>query len=252
MKVTFLGTGTSTGVPQIGCRCEVCTSNDPRDKRFRTSVLIEEAHTCMLIDCGPDFRTQIMQNYRDKLDAVLITHEHFDHVGGLDDLRPYCYPDGLDIYAEQYVVDHIKQRIPYCFAEHPYPGVPQFHMHEISLSPFNVGSLSIVPIRIMHYLLPIVGYRIGNMAYITDMKTIPEEEYEKLKGLDVLIINALGWREHRSHQNIPQALTQIACIAPKEAYLIHMSHNAGLHGETMQKLPSNVHLAYDNLVINID
>lgn len=251
MFIRFLGTGTSTGVPEVGCRCEVCTSPDKRDIRLRASVIIKVGGKNILIDCGPDFRYQMTKTEFAPLAGVLITHEHYDHVGGIDDLRPFCRFGDIDIYAEDYVADALRRRIPYCFMEQKYPGIPNLTLHEITNEPFVLSGIDITPIRIMHARLPIMGYRIGKMAYITDMKTMPEEEYEKLKDLDVLIINALRIEEHISHQTLAQALEQAKRIGAKKTYLIHMSHHFGLHADMEKTLPENVFLTYDGLEINI-
>ena len=250
MKIIFLGTGTSTGVPEIGCQCEVCTSKDKRDWRLRTSAVVEVDGKRILIDCGPDFRWQVITNKIYRLDGVLITHEHYDHVGGLDDLRPFCRYGEVNVYAEENVAYAIKTRIPYVFAENKYPGVPNINMHSITLEPFDVAGIRIVPIRLMHGKLPIVGYRIGKLAYLTDLKTIPESEFPKLKGVELLVINALRRdSKHLTHAGLDEAIAYINRIQPKESYLIHESHKIGLHAEVEKILPSHIHLAYDNLEV---
>ena len=250
MKIHFLGTGTSTGVPEIACNCEVCLSGDSRDKRLRTSVLVEIDTKSILIDCGPDFRQQALSVHLTQLDAVLITHEHYDHVGGLDDLRPFTTNE-LPVYAEADVVRKLTDRMPYVFGERAYPGVPKLNLINITNEEFILEDIPIIPIRLMHHNLPIFGYRIRNFAFLTDLKTIPEEEYEKLNDLDTLIINALREKEHISHENIEQALAQIKRIQPKKAYFIHMNHHFGLHAEMEKRLPENVFLPYDGLTISI-
>ncbi len=247
MKLRFLGTGTSTGVPEIGCHCEVCSSTDPRDKRLRVSLFVEAKDKNILIDCGPDFREQMLRKTPERIDAVLITHEHYDHVGGIDDLRPFCKSGPIGIYAEKYVADAIRERIPYVFRENKYPGVPDISLHFIENKPFRIDDLEINPVRLMHGALPILGYRIGNMAYLTDLKTIPEEEFEKLKNLDILIINALHFKEHLSHETVQDALENIRKINPVRAFLIHMGHRFGLHAVMETQLPESVFIAYDGL-----
>ena len=250
MDILFLGTGTSTGVPEIGCMCEVCTSLDERDQRLRTSVLVKTEDKQILLDCGPDFRWQAIRCKVCRLDAVLISHEHYDQVGGLDDLRPFCRERGVDVYAEDNVAEAIETRIPYVFRAHKYPGVPNLELHRIGTVPFVVAGIPVTPIRVMHGKLPILGYRIGNMAYLTDVKYLPEEEYAKLKGLDVLILTAFRQGSHPTHESLEEALSNIERIRPKEAYLIHMSHRIGLHAKVEKRLPPHVHLAYDGLHVS--
>lgn len=250
MKLQFLGTGTSTGVPQIGCTCEVCKSNDPRDNRLRCSAMLVEDNTHILIDCSPDFRQQALQANIGRIDALLLTHSHYDHTGGIDDLRPFCTYAPLPVYAEPNVIGDIQARLPYCFIEPRYPGIPQLDMRPIEpLRSFVVGSVVVQPLRVMHYNLPIVGYRIGSMAYITDCLTMPQTTLEQLRELDVLVINALRQTEHISHQTLNDALALIEQLAPQRAYLIHMSHNMGLHAEVSKLLPTHVEFAYDGLCI---
>jgi phosphoribosyl 1,2-cyclic phosphate phosphodiesterase len=246
MKVDFLGTGTSTGIPQIGCKCPVCVSDDERDKRTRASIIIETGDKRILIDCGPDFRMQMLNSGYHSLDAILITHGHYDHVGGLDDIRPL---GDTRVYAEHDVVKQIKRNMPYCFSDNPYPGVPLIQLIEITEKDFYVDDLKITPIRVMHARLPILGFRIGKMAYLTDVKTIDKTELEKLKNLDLLIINALRIKEHISHLSLQEALEISETIGAKKTYFTHFSHDLGKHDDVEKILPQNTHLSYDRLQI---
>ncbi|MDE6755519.1 MAG: MBL fold metallo-hydrolase [Muribaculaceae bacterium] len=252
MKLTFLGTGTSTGVPMIGCECATCRSHDRRDKRLRTSALLSTGNTNILIDAGPDFRQQILDAGSPSLSALLLTHTHYDHAGGIDDLRPYCYPDGFDIYAQAADIDDLRKKVPYCFAEHPYPGAPVLKPHVIApMKPFEIDGLSIEPLPVKHYLLDIVGFKIGNLAYITDAKEVPAETIDAIKGVDTLVINALRHKEHISHLNLTQALDVIKAVRPRMAYLTHISHDMGLYSEVAPTLPDNVRPATDGETIEI-
>lgn len=252
MELTILGSGTSTGVPEIGCKCSVCTSLDSRDRRLRTSALVRTSDAVILIDCGPDFRTQVMQSsFYEKIDGVLITHEHYDHVGGLDDLRPFCRFAEIPVFASKPTAMHLRMRMPYCFVEKIYPGVPQLVLKEIESNiPFYINHTEILPLRVLHGKLPILGYRINNsLGYITDMSIMPKETFEALSHLDVLIINALRVLPHPTHQCISEALDVVERIGAKETYLIHMSHQAGLYNEISKELPPHVHYAFDGLNI---
>ena len=254
MKLTFLGTGTSTGVPQLGCRCKVCTSLDPRDKRLRTSALIEIDDKNIIIDCGPDFYVQMLRhNQFAKLDAALITHIHYDHVGGVDDLRPFCSGEGFPFYCTQDVSSDLHKHIPYCFVKHPYPGVPHFDLRIIKpYEPFDLFGLQIMPLQIMHAKLPILGYRIGDkLAYITDAKTIPSRTIDEIMGIDTLILNTLRIEPHHSHLSLEESLEIVKTVKPKRAFFIHMSHDLGTHAEISKILPQNVYLAFDGLQIEI-
>lgn len=250
MKLRILGSGTSTGVPEIGCKCEVCTSADPRDNRLRASALLHTDDAVILMDCGPDFREQMLRmGTFEKIDGVLVTHEHYDHVGGLDDLRPFGRLGEIPVFSDAYTAEHLRLRMPYCFLEKKYPGVPQIYLQEVEpCKPFYINGTEIVPVQVMHGRLPILGYRIGRrMAYITDMLTMPEESYEQLHGLDVLVINALRVKPHPTHQSISEALETAKRIGARETYFIHLSHHAGLHAELEKQLPPHVHLAFDGM-----
>lgn len=250
-QITFLGTGTSTGVPEVGCDCAVCTSENPRDQRLRTSVLIEYKGKKILIDCGPDFRQQMISCKNRFLDAVLITHEHYDHVGGLDDLRPFCKHGSLPIFTEKHVAQKLRERMPYCFRTIHFSGTPNLELIEINPITFSLNDIEITPIRVLHGKLPILGYRIGNIAFLTDLTEIPVEEYQKLQNLDVLIIAALRKHKHITHQTLEEAISKVDCIRPKKSYLIHASHHLGLYNNIIGELPENIFLSYDGLVVNI-
>ncbi|MFY9150878.1 MAG: MBL fold metallo-hydrolase [Prolixibacteraceae bacterium] len=254
MKLTFLGTGTSQGVPVVACQCPVCLSNDPKDKRLRASVMIETESQCLVIDAGPDFRQQMLTHQVRHLNGILLTHEHVDHIFGLDDIRAFNWTQKMptDIYAEERVQIAIKRIFDYVFATFRYPGIPQMHLHLIENKPFSIGDLEIIPIRGFHYKLPVFGFRFGKIAYVTDVNRLEETEMDKLLGLDVLVINALRKEEHISHYNLSQALDLIAAVKPGNAYLTHLSHQMGFYEEVQKELPEHVFLAYDGLEIRVD
>lgn len=256
-SITFLGTGTSQGIPVISCRCEVCLSSDPRDKRLRTSALVHYQGHSFLIDAGPDFRQQMLREDVRSLDAILLTHQHKDHTGGLDDVRAFNYCEEtlyqvctpFPIYCEPRVLDSLKMEYPYVFSEQKYPGIPAFDIHVIGNEPFAAGEVEIIPIRAMHYRLPVLGFRFGPMAYITDANHIPEEELEKLRGLDVLVLSTVRLTKHISHFSLPEAVAMAEKIGARKTYLTHLSHQLPVHEKLMQLLPDGVEPAYDGLKI---
>lgn len=235
----------------LRCKCPVCMSEDPRDKRLRTSAIVRYQGARLLIDCGPDFRTQMLRASDDNLDAVLLTHIHFDHVAGLDDLRAYCFEKPFPLYARQDVIRDLHQRIPYCFSSDPYPGVPHFEEHVIGEEPFLVEGVRVTPIPVMHYRLAICGFRIGPLAYITDAKTIESAVVDSLKGIPLLVINSLRPGEHLSHMCLDETLAVIEQIKPGRALLIHMSDGMGRHALSHELLPDGVELAYDGLIVRV-
>lgn len=254
MKVYFLGTGTSQGIPVIGSNHSVCKSTDIKDKRLRVSVWIHDETSSIVIDCGPDFRQQMLTCRCQKIDAILFTHEHADHTAGLDDIRPFFFKQGdIPIYAHNRVIANLNKRFDYIFeTENKYPGAPSVAIHNVEKNKsFKIGQIKVIPIQVMHGSLQVFGYRMDSFAYLTDVKTIELNELEKLKNLDVLVVNALREEPHETHFNLQEALDFITLVNPKKAYLTHISHLLGFHEEVQQKLPSNVYLAYDNLEIII-
>lgn len=254
VKITFLGTGTSQGVPVIACDCYVCQSQDQRDKRLRTSILMETGETNIVIDAGPDFRQQMLRESVTRLDAIMLTHEHKDHIAGLDDVRAFNYKsqDAIDIYSEERVQKVLKKEYSYVFSEFQYPGVPKMRLNPVPEQGFNIGDIKVLPVRVFHYRLPVYGFRAGNFAYITDANYIPEESKEKLYGVKYLVINALRKEKHISHFSLREAVDFIREISPKKAYITHISHQMGLHREVSKELPAGIALAYDGLSFQCD
>lgn len=278
-RLTFLGTGTSQGVPMIGCGCDVCKSNDPRDKRLRASVMVEYEDMRILVDAGPDFRQQMLRAGISHIDAILLTHNHKDHTGGLDDIRAFNYIEkrASEIYCEKYVEDSLRMEYSYAFEENKYPGAPEWHVHIIDEAPFRIMAggryqvlswengkgysrsramkedpvryVEITPIRGKHYKLPVLGYRFGNIAYCTDMNHIPDEEFEKLRGLDHFIINCVRRGRHISHYSLEEAVSVARRVGAKRSWLTHLSHQLPCYTELLAELPPDIQPAYDGLVL---
>ncbi len=254
MKITFLGTGTSQGVPVIACECNTCLSTDQHDKRLRTSLILETEETTLLFDAGPDFRQQMLREHVTKLDSILLTHEHKDHIAGLDDVRAFNYKsqDAIDIYAEERVQRAVRKEYSYVFSEYQYPGIPKMRLNPVPEHGFEIKGIKIDPVRVFHYRLPVYGFRIGDFAYITDANYIPEESKEKLFGVKYLVINALRKEKHISHFSLREAIDVIREISPKKAFITHISHQMGLHSEVSKELPAGIFLAYDGLSLKCD
>jgi phosphoribosyl 1,2-cyclic phosphate phosphodiesterase len=253
VTITFLGTGTSQGVPVIACNCEVCTSGDKKDKRLRTSILIEGKHKVIVIDSGPDFRYQMLRAKVQHLDAIIFTHEHKDHIAGLDDIRAFNYKQNapVDVYADERVQEALKREFSYIFDDFKYPGIPQLNLHAIGLDPFSIGEINFTPIEVMHFKLPVLGFRINDFTYITDAKSVSEQEKEKIKGSKILVINALQKQYHISHFTFDEAIAFANELGADKTYFTHISHRLGTHCAISAVLPPNIELAYDGLKLNI-
>jgi phosphoribosyl 1,2-cyclic phosphate phosphodiesterase len=249
VTITFLGTGTSQGVPVIACDCEVCTSDDPRDARLRTSILIEGKEKVIVIDSGPDFRYQMLRANVQRLDAIVFTHEHKDHIAGLDDIRAFNYKQQapIDVYADERVQKALKREFHYIFDDYKYPGIPQLNLHTIGLEPFTIGKIKFIPIEVMHFKLPVLGFRINDFTYITDAKSVSDEEREKIKGSKILVINALQKQYHISHFTLDEAIAFAEEMGAEKTYFTHISHRLGTHQAVSDMLPPNIELAYDGL-----
>lgn len=254
MRITVLGSGTSQGVPVIACNCKVCQSDNPKDTRSRCSIFIEVDGINIVVDTGPDFRAQMLREKVTDLDAVLFTHEHKDHVAGLDDIRAFNFKSGgkaMDIFATERVQEALKREFSYVFSDYKYPGVPEIILHTITNKAFKIKELEVTPVDLLHYKMPVKGFRIKDFAYVTDTNHIPKSEMQKLYGLDVLILDALRKEKHLSHFTLDEAVEIIRELKPKQAYLTHISHLMGLHQEVQKELPEGIDLSYDGLVINL-
>lgn len=253
MKFTFLGTGTSQGIPVIGCECKVCTSQDNNNKRLRTSALVQDGNINLVIDTGPDFRQQMIREDLKHLDGVLMTHYHNDHIAGLDDIRPFNFRQkaSMKVFADQDTQTILKQKFSYIFERDPYPGAPSVHLIDHEFSPMNIGQLHIRPFKVWHGKMPITAYQINDLVYITDANAIPESEIEKISNCKVLVLNALRKKEHHSHFNLEQAIELSKSLNAETTYLLHISHYMGLHESVSKELPENVNLAHDGLELDI-
>ncbi|MEP7169392.1 MAG: MBL fold metallo-hydrolase [Bacteroidota bacterium] len=253
MKVTFLGTGTSQGVPVIACPCKVCTSPDPRNKRLRASVMIEDKGKLIVIDSGPDFRQQMLRANVKQLDGLVFTHEHKDHIAGMDDIRAFNYilKKKIDVYASEKVQQNMQREFPYVFEDFKYPGVPEINLHTICNKEFEVAGIKILPVEVMHYRIPVFGFRIGDFTYITDANFISEEEKKKIRGSKIIVLNALRKEKHVSHYTLDEAVAVLKDLNAEKSYLTHISHQLGLHEEVDKELPENIRCSYDEMVIEV-
>ena len=249
LTITFLGTGTSSGVPMIGCDCAVCTSTDPKDNRLRSSILVESANTSLVVDTGPDFRYQMLRQKVKKLDAVLFTHPHKDHMAGLDDIRAFNFftKKPIDIYADSLTEEAVRRDFYYAFTDTKYPGIPELNLNTISTEPFVVGDIPVIPIQVWHLKMPVMGFRFGSFTYITDANRIEESEKNKIRGSEILVLNALRRQKHISHFSLGEAIDLVEELQIPEAYFTHLSHQMGLHAEIESELPEQIHLAWDGL-----
>jgi phosphoribosyl 1,2-cyclic phosphate phosphodiesterase len=249
LKVIFLGSGTSSGVPMIGCNCEVCTSSDKKDKRLRSSILVQSAKTTLVVDTGPDFRYQMLRQNVKHLDAVLFTHPHKDHMAGLDDIRAFNFftKKPIDVYADSLTEEAVRRDFYYAFTDTKYPGIPELNLNTISLDPFVIGDIPITPILVWHLKMPVMGFRFGKFTYITDANKIEESEKEKIRGSEVMVLNALRKQTHISHFTLDEAIDMVTELKVPEAYFTHISHQLGLHSDIESELPEGIHLAYDGL-----
>ncbi len=253
LKITFLGSGTSSGVPMIGCDCEVCSSPDTKDKRLRSSILVQSATTTLIVDTGPDFRYQMLREKIKHLDAIIYTHPHKDHMAGLDDVKAFNFRTRkpMDIYADSLTEEALRRDFYYAFSDTKYPGIPELDMHTITLEPFVVGDIPVIPISVWHLKMPVLGFRFGKFTYITDANRIEESEKEKIRGSEVLVLNALRKQKHISHFNLAEAIEMVQELKVPTAYFTHISHQLGRHAEIESELPDGIHLAYDQLVLNL-
>jgi phosphoribosyl 1,2-cyclic phosphate phosphodiesterase len=254
LKITFLGTGTSSGVPMIGCHCSVCTSTDKKDNRLRSSILVQSAATTFVVDTTPDFRYQMLRAKVQKLDGVLYTHPHKDHVAGLDDVRGFNYfqQKAMDIYANALTEEALKREFAYAFSDKKYPGIPELNLNTITNTPFLIGDIPVIPIQVWHLNMPVLGFRFGNFTYITDANRIDDAEREKIKGSTVMVLNALRKEPHISHFTLDEAIAQVQELQIPQSYFTHISHQLGLHQQINAELPKGIELAWDGMQLFLD